>query len=138
LNWEEIQAALAKAFRVRQPGADQLVVDVPMTARGAEYIQEVSVAPTEVQKQPWLAMISPVCSSGQLDLRQVLEIQGYLPLGAIVVRADTFLLRHGIPTRELTHAALGWNVAAFAREALKVRANIRQPADPQAFDYLAE
>ena len=137
MTWEEIQVALGKAFRVRQPD-DKLIVDIPMTARGAEYIQEVSVDATEVQKQPWLAMISPICSSGQLDLGQVLELQSYLPLGAIVVRGETYLLRHGIATRELTEAALAWNVVAFAREALKVRVNVRRPADPQAFDYLAE
>ncbi len=123
MNWEAIQAELGRAFRVVSDDPEQFVVAVTLPVQGTEHSQEISLKPTTLDTVPWLAMISPVASGAQLDLAGVLAIQDHVLLGALVVRGEVLLLRHGIAMPPLTPEAARWNVGVFGRTAMKIRLN---------------
>ena len=127
MKWDVIQLELQKPFRTISPDPEQFVVGVAMPVEATEHVQEISLKPTTVDGVPWLGMITPIASGAQIDLAGVMAIQDHVPMGAIVTRGDILLLRHGIAMPPLTPEALCWNVAAFARAALKIRLNARRP-----------
>jgi hypothetical protein len=102
-------------------------------------MQGIGMAPTETHGRPWLALVAELCPEASLSLRSALLYQDRLAFGAIVLRKDVYLLRHGVPLEPLTPRELDWTLRILAHEAIKLRANLRAAAATgDAFDIYAE
>jgi hypothetical protein len=127
-TWEEVRGHLRARWRVERDDPTAFAVSCRVPIGTQDLHQAVGMAPTEVDSKPWLSIIGELFPEAALSARGALTYADRLPLGAIVLRGDRYLLRHGIALAPLALAELDWILAIIVREAALLRANLRGPS----------
>ncbi|MGE5182649.1 MAG: hypothetical protein ACM31C_11330 [Acidobacteriota bacterium] len=125
-SWDELRAHLRATCTVIRDDPEAFAVSWTMTAGDGELVQGVGLAPMTVDGRPWLTMIAELFVESELPARLALLYQDRLAFGALVLREGFFVLRHGAPLAEVTHAELDWTLRTLAHEAARLRLNVRQ------------
>ena len=131
-SWDDVRAHLRATFAVVRDSPDGIAMSWKLALAGHELVQGVGIAPIAIEARPWLTMIADLCTESELPLRTALLYQDRLPIGAIVLRKDTFLMKHNLPL-ETPYEELDFRIRLLAHEAARLRLNLkaRTPAgDP--------
>jgi hypothetical protein len=95
--------------------------------------QAVRLSPVEVGGQPWALIVSDVCPEAQFPLRAAVQLQTRMTFAALVVKKQTWLLRHSVPL-SLTFPDLERNLRLVGLEAARLRALLaKKTQDPKMF-----
>lgn len=127
-TWDEVRDHLRSRWRVEHDEALALAISAVVPIGSREMTQAIGLAPTEVEGRPWLSIIGELFAETELSPRGAVTYADRLPLGAIVLRGDRYLLRHGAALDGLTLIELDWVVTIIVREAVRLRANLLPPA----------
>lgn len=140
-TWDEVRAHLGSRWQVGQDLPSELVVSCKVPVGTQELQQALRLEPTQLDGVPWLSIVGELFHESALSSRGALLYADRLRFGAIVVRADRYLLKAGVALPGLTLAALDWHLAIVVREALRLRANLLGPPSDtvaRAFDNYGE
>lgn len=138
-SWDELKEHLRATYAVTRDDPEAVAVSWTMTAGDEEIVQGVGLAPMTVNGRSWLTMIAELFTESVLTPRLALLYQDRLAFGALVLRDGFFLLRHGLPLDEVTHAELDWTLRVLAHDAAQLRVNAsRLGATGEAFGNYAE
>lgn len=136
-TWDEVCTHIRSRWRVERDVPAELAVSCTVPVGTSEMQQSIGLTPTQLDGVPWLSIIGELFPEAGLSSRGALLYADRLPLGAIVLRADRYLLKAGIPLSGLTLVALDWYLAMLVREAVRLRANLLGPSSDSvvlAFD----
>ena len=127
-TWDEVRDHLRARWKVDRDEPSAFAIQCPVRIGDHDTVQAIGLAPTEVHQRPWLQIIGDLFAESGLSARGALSYADRLPFGAIVLRNDRLLLRHGVAFDGLRLADLAWILQVFAYEAVRLRANLTGPA----------
>ena len=138
-SWDEVRTHLRSTLRLERDDDDAVSFSTPVPVEGKEIVQRIGLARTTVRGRPWLAAVAELFPEAQLALRSAVLYQDRIAFGAIVIRRDWYVLRHGVLLDTLQIPDLEWTIRALVHEAVRLRANLHGGA-PQgdAFGNYAE
>ena len=140
LSWDEIRTHVKARWRVERDIPTELSVSRTIAVGDREIRQAIGLAPSQVDGAPWLSIIGELFHEGALSPRGALVYADRLSAGAIVLRADRYLVKVTVAFAGLTLDTLDWTLANVAREAVRLRANLLGSAElgARAFDNYSE
>jgi len=78
----------------------------------------------EAHGEPWLIILADLFSEASLPHRSALLYQDTLPFGAIVLRKEIYLFRHGVALERMAWEDLERAIRLCAHEAARLRLNV--------------
>ena len=133
-SWDQVRGHLRGQWQVERDDPSAFAILCPIQVGDRTVLQAVGLAPTEVHGRPWLQMIGELFVETALSTRTALTYADRLPFGAVVLRNERYLLRHGAALDVLQLVDLDWTVKVFAHEAVRLRVNLVGPASAQVID----
>src|SRR5580765_2387967 len=123
-SWDEVRAHVKATFAVVRDAPDGIAMSWKLALAGHELVQGVGIAPITIEGRSWLTMIADLCTEAELPLRTALLYQDRLPIGAIVLRKEMFLLKHNLPL-DTGYEELDFRIRVLAHEAARLRLNLK-------------
>jgi hypothetical protein len=123
-TWTEVRDHLRGRFTLAGDTGRAVILSFQVPGGGREVAQSVLVAPVETHGEPWLIILADLFSEASLPHRSALLYQDTLPFGAIVLRKEIYLFRHGIALERMAWEDLERAIRLCAHEAARLRLNV--------------
>lgn len=133
-TWDDTRIHLRLRWRPERDDATAFTFLCPIQVEQREVLQSIALAPASIHGRPWLAIAADLFPEAGLAARSALLYADLLPFGAIALRDDRYLLRHGVAFDTLRPEELEWTIKVLAHEAVRLRVNLTGPTTLQAHD----